>query len=244
MEDKDIEEKILTEEGEDEGTETEDAGTEDTAIEDDAEGGDDTSAEDAGQDSPSEPGGEDDAAAEDAVENAKQPFGGLDLRAAHCFGFRLPEKKCWKYIADQAEDLGWKQIDVEQLEKSFSKDVEDSYLKIAEFKLVNVDDDMAYYLWFDNNKALWGVEILDSPEAEISVEERADFFKSEMFKKIAKKTYSKLVNADKTFNEIVKQHVDNGEMLLVDDVKLDAVLHFLSLDYFLKNLLNGKYLGY
>lgn len=38
--------------------------------------------------------------------------------------------------------------------------------------------------------------------------------------------------------------MDNGEFLLVDAVKLDAIMHFLSLDYFLKNLMNGKYLSY
>jgi len=33
-------------------------------------------------------------------------------------------------------------------------------------------------------------------------------------------------------------------MLLVDAVKLEAILDFLDKDYFLKNLLTGKYLGY
>lgn len=33
-------------------------------------------------------------------------------------------------------------------------------------------------------------------------------------------------------------------MLLVDAVKLEAILDFLDKDYFLKNLLAGKYLGY
>jgi hypothetical protein len=40
---------------------------------------------------------------------------------------------------------------------------------------------MSYSLRFDNNKALWQVEISNSPKAELSIEERADFFKSEMF---------------------------------------------------------------
>lgn len=33
-------------------------------------------------------------------------------------------------------------------------------------------------------------------------------------------------------------------MLLVDTVKLDAIVSLLEKDYFLKNLLAGKYLGY
>jgi len=65
-----------------------------------------------------------------------------------------------------------------------------------------------------------------------------------MFKSISKKTYYRLLDAQQTFEKDVKQHIDDGELLLVDAVKLDAIVHFLNLDYFLKNLLNGKYLNY
>ena len=78
----------------------------------------------------------------------------------------------------------------------------------------------------------------------MTIEERADFFKSEMFKKIAKKTYYRLLDAYKTFNKNVRPAFENGEMLLVDAVKLEAILDFFGQDYFLKNLLAGKYLGY
>jgi len=54
---------------------------------------------------------------------------------------------------------------------------------------------MSYSLYFDNNKALWKLEILDSPKAEMTVEERGNFFKSDMFKKISKKTYYRLLDA-------------------------------------------------
>ena len=76
-------------------------------------------------------------------------------------------------------------------------------MKIASFKLVNVDDDMAYSLWFDNNKAMWSVEVLDSPKAEMSIEERGNFFKSDMFKSIAKKTYYRILNAQRVFEKDV-----------------------------------------
>lgn len=103
---------------------------------------------------------------------------------------------------------------------------------------------MSYSLYFDNNKALWKLEILDSPKAEMTVEERGNFFKSDMFKKISKKTYYRLLDTQKTFNKNVRRAFENGEMLLVDAVKLEAILDFLDKDYFLKNLLTGKYLGY
>lgn len=230
-------EEMLLEAGEDEEADAApdegDAGEEDSKEEgkDDEQSSDDKSKDE-------------DKEAKDAVEQVDQPFSGLDLRAAHCFGYSMPKESNWKSIAEQAEDIGWDNIDKEQLEKSLAKDVEKSYLRLAQFKLVDIDDSMAYSLCFDNNKALWSLEILDSPKAELSIEERADFFKSDIFKKIAKKTYYRLLGAQKVFNEVVKPRCENGELLLVDAVKLDAIMHFLSLDYLMKNLLNGKYLSY
>ena len=185
-----------------------------------------------------------DAEAEAAVEDADKPFAGLDLRKALCFGYSYPKTNGWKFLADQSEDAGWQNIDVKQLENSLTKNVDQCYYKIAQFLLVNVDDDMPYSLWYDNNKALWNIEIANSPEAELTAEERKDFFGSEMFKKISKRTYYMLLDAVKSYNTNVKWHVDNGDLLLVDAVKLDAILHFLDTDYFMKNILNGKYIGF
>ena len=172
------------------------------------------------------------------------PFAGLDLRSAKCFGYSLPETKNWKYIADQADDVGRKLVDVGTLERSLTKDVEDSYFKIAQFSLTNVDDDTDYTLWYDNNKALWGLSIKNSPKAEISIEERADFFKSDQLKKIAQKTYARITMAKKTYDNIIKPRLNNGELMLVDVIKLDAIISFIETEHFMDNLLNGKYLSY
>lgn len=172
------------------------------------------------------------------------PFAGLDLRGARCFSYSVPEQKNWKFLADQADDVGWKLIDSKQLERNLAKDVEASYMKIAQFKLVNVDDDTSYTLWFDNNKKLWNVSISDSPKADLDVEERANFFKSDMFKKVAKKVYYRLISAKESYDNIIRHHLEHGELLLVDTVKLNAIIHFLESEHFLDNLLNGKYLSY
>ena len=97
---------------------------------------------------------------------------------------------------------------------------------------------------FDNNKSLWELSIAHSPNAELDIQERADFFASSMFKKIAKKTYGRVLAAKKSYDNIIKQHLENGEILLVDVVKLDAILSFIDTNHFLDNLLNGKYLSY
>lgn len=175
---------------------------------------------------------------------SNEPFAGLDLRAARCFGFSPNKDQCWVHLVVKIDKEGRDNVDLDALEHGLTADVEKSYIKIAEFKLVDINTDIAYVLWFDNNKELWGVQIKDSPKAEMSIEERADFFKSEMFKKIAKKTYYCLLKAKKAFDGSVKQEVESGEMMLVDVVKLDAIMHFLDSEHFLQNLLAGKYLGY
>lgn len=173
-----------------------------------------------------------------------KPFAGLDLRSAKCFGFSVPTKDNWLQIAKQSENIHWDLVDVKQLEKNLVKDVEDSYLYIASFELVDVDDDMKYALKFNNNEALWQLDIADSPKAELTIEQRGDFFKSDMFKKVAKKTYQRLLDAKEVYDRIVEYHMKHGEFLLVDLVKLEAILKFLDTEYFMQNVLNGKYLSY
>ena len=116
-------------------------------------------------------------------------------------------------------------------------------MKVASFRIANVDDDMEYSLWFDNNKALWRLEVLDSPKAEIDSEELSNFFKSSLVKKIAKKTYYRLLDAKKTYLKNVKPEIENGNMLLVDVIKLEAIVDFLQSENFMQNILTCKYLG-
>jgi len=198
------------------------------------------------------PSGDEDAeSTEDESEGNAAPteekpaaFANLDLRSAFCFGYSRPASKCWLCIAEQARDVGWRSIDVSELETSLAQDVDRSYMEIAKFKVVNIDDDMEYEVSFDNNKSLWNVEIYDSPEAVMTIEERADFFKSEMFESIARMTWRRVKEAEQAFEEVVRPHLDEGELLLVDDVKLDAILSFLRNEHLLENLLDGKYLSY
>ena len=229
--------RMLLEAGEDE--EPKDEQPEDDKDDDTSKEGKEDDAKEA-----SEGNDEDDKDAQDVVDQVDEPFSGLDLRKARCFGYSVPQQNNWLYNAHQADDVGWPNIDKEALEKNLTKDVEKSYMSIAQYKLTNIDDETAYDLWFDNNKELWSLEILNSPKAEISVEERANFFKSSIFKKIAKKTYYRLMDALDFYNKIVKQHLDNGELLLVDSVKLDAILHFIESAHFMDNVLNGKYVNY
>jgi hypothetical protein len=48
------------------------------------------------------------------------------------------------------------------------------------------------------------------------------------------------MDAIKAYNEIIHSHINDGSLLLVDVVKLEAILHFLNSKHFLENLRNGK----
>lgn len=141
---------------------------------------------------------------DDAKESASDDtpvneFDGLDLRYVICFGYSFPKSDSWTNIAQVAIDKGWSNIDAKALEKDFMHNIEACYYNIAQFTLENVEDDMSYLLQFDNNKGLWHVSIKDSPKAEMTIEQRANFFKSEIFKKIAKQAYYIITDAVKTY---------------------------------------------
>ena len=183
---------------------------------------------------------------DEATADEQQPmneFDGLDLRKTLCFGYSFPKSSSWTNLAEIAQDKGWSNIDAKQLEDNLMHNVEACYYKIAQFKLENVNDDMSYMLWFDNNRGLWDVSISNSPKAQLTIEQRGEFFKSEVFKKIAKRTYYIIVDAKKAYDQVVKQHIEEGELLDIDVVKLDAILHWIDQAYFLDNILNGKYLS-
>lgn len=186
---------------------------------------------------------EDDIAIDDST-MSDMPFAGLDLRFARCFGYSLPAKDNWLNIAKQSEDMHWDFVDSKQLEQNLADDVEKSYQFIAEYKLTNVDDDMNYVVKFNNNEAVWQIEIANSPKAEMTIEERADFFKSDMMKKIAKQTYKRLTNAKETYDKLVDYRMKNGEFLNVDLVKFEAIYSFLDNEHFMQNILKCKYLSY
>ncbi len=181
---------------------------------------------------------------DNAQEDVPNEFDGLDLRYATCFGYGCPTANSWTNLAEVAVDKGWNNIDVKMLEKDLMHNVEACYYNIAAFKLENVNDEMTYIAWFDNNKGLWNVSIENSPKAELTIEQRGQFFSSEIFKKIAKRAYFIITSAKQTYEKNVKQHIENGEMIDVDVVKLDAILHWIDQQYFLDNVLNGKYLSY
>jgi len=57
-----------------------------------------------------------------------------------------------------------------------------------------------------------------------------------------KKATEYIMQAKKTYDELVKIHLDNGEMLKVNEVKLAALLWFINSKGFIDNIRVGKFI--
>ena len=105
-------------------------------------------------------------------------FEGLDIRSVRCFGFKSPKQDSWKQIAQQSVSAGWKYIDVKQLEQDLAHNVDESYASIAEFTSEDVNTGIKWRAKFINDKQLWTLQIEDSPDAEVLLDDKVAFFTS------------------------------------------------------------------
>lgn len=168
-------------------------------------------------------------------------FKNLDLRKIECFGWQTPRDKNWQKIATVASAKGWKNIDKKAFESCFAANIEASYKTLMSAVIEDLDTSVKWQVVFDNNKKLFNLSIFESDEAEVTLEQKAAFFKSDMFKRLSKKAYDYIISAKDTYNEAVKEHVNAGELLEVDEVKLEAIIDFCNDQQLLSNFRLGKY---
>lgn len=169
-------------------------------------------------------------------------FEGLDIRSVRCFGFKSPKQDSWKQIAQQSVSAGWKYIDVKQLEQDLAHNVDESYTSITEFTSEDVNTGIKWRAKFINDKQLWTLQIEDSPDAEVLLDDKVAFFTSELFLNFMKKALDYVLSAKKTYDEIVSQHLENGELLKVNEVKLSALLWYIDNKTFIDNFRLGEFI--
>lgn len=172
----------------------------------------------------------------DNSEDTKKSFENLDLRGIQIFGGR------WVELATQSKTLGWNGVDRLALEKSLARSVDSSYFRIVSFNVGDLDTEITWHASFLNDKGLWELEIFDSPRADVEPEQMADFFGSAEFKKIAKRAGWLLEEASKAVNEVIMPKLETGNFLSVDEVKLSAIMHWLSDKQLMENLRSGKFM--
>lgn len=129
-----------------------------------------------------------------------------------------------------------------KLEQSLKKNIEASYNCLAKASIKDLDTDIEYAVSFLNDKKLWKLEVLGSKDAEVLDEDRDEFFASDLFKKFLKKASTYVENGLKVYEDIVKQHVEDGELLAVDETKLERVIFACKDKLLLKSFKAGKFL--
>ena len=165
----------------------------------------------------------------------------FDFTYVECWGFSVPRHKSWTKLADRAFANNDKQA-LRDLETSLKWNVESSYYRLVGAGVKDLDSDIEYFVSFNNGKKLWDIEIKNSKSAEVLPEDRDEFFKSEPFKQLLKQASTDIDAAAKLYEEVVKQHIEAGELMEVDETKAEAVEAMMKDGALVKNLKAGKYI--
>ena len=165
----------------------------------------------------------------------------FDFTFIECWGFGSPRAKSWTKLAEAAFAKKDKQA-LKDLEKSLKWNVESSYYRLVGAGVKDLDSDIEYFVSFVNGKKLWDIEIKDSKDAEVLPEDKDEFFKSDLFKKLLKQASTDLDEASKLYKDVIKQHIEAGELMDVDETKAEAVESMMADGALVKNLKAGKYI--
>lgn len=187
----------------------------------------------------------------------KEEFDNLDLKSISYFGMTsnklsksldktstdVQTELHWPTLAKQIDALGLKKVDKRALEKSFAEDVEVSYFRVASFTCTDLDTDITWHASFVNARRLWELEILNSPDALIEPEQMKKFFSSELFKETARRVGSEIDTARGLISNVLDRYLEEGMLLDVDEIKLSALMHWISDTQFMENLRTGKFMN-
>ena len=127
-----------------------------------------------------------------------------------------------------AVSKGWRSLDVDKIEDAIAKNVGKCYKSLVSAKVKDLDDDTTYSVGFDNMKKLYTLAIDGNDDAELEPSQYIDFFHSDFMKRFGKTAESRSKLALKAYNDIVKTHLDNSELLNVNEIQIEAVASMLS----------------
>lgn len=169
----------------------------------------------------------------------------LDLRYAECFGWRRPDRRnpgrSWVDIAEASVGLGWNGVDVKALERDLAFNVRQCYFNIACGEFIDMSTDFIWRATFINDHAMWKLTLPKSPDTEVLPEDASAFFASEFFKKFAKRCADLIRHAEFRFTQTVEPHLDDGDLLEVQEEKLSRIMYSAGNKRFMENLRTGKY---
>lgn len=120
---------------------------------------------------------------------------------------------------------GWKTVDVKKIESDLAKNVLNSYMKICQVDAEDLDSKTIWHAEFNNDLGSWQVSIANSPEAVPEEEDITGFLQSSFFKEFAINAGQTIDKAVRVYNEVLDSHLEEGELLEVDEVKLARILY-------------------
>ena len=171
-------------------------------------------------------------------------FERLDLKAVSCFGWSRPDKSGetgWLSTARKCVSFGWSEDVARKIDDGLAADVSRSFGRIASGRFVDLDTQVQYRAYFDNSRGLWFLEIVDSPEADVLDEDLQGFFGSEEAGRFARRCAQLALSAKDAYENVVKEHLENGELLKVNEQKLEWIIRDLSVGRFVDNLRGCRY---
>ena len=155
-------------------------------------------------------------------------FENIDLRTVDCFGYSSPKDQSWLSMLKKATEFSRVQ-DKEKMMKSFASNVESSYYRLCGFTVIDLDTDITYFASFVNGWKQWDLEIQDST-ANIDISEKKAFFSTDLAKKVIKRSAKYIEDALAAYESSLKQQVESGEFIEVDENKLASVIKNASSD--------------
>lgn len=168
-------------------------------------------------------------------------FERLDLKAVSCFGWSRPIQPSWVELAKKSVSSGWTIGIAKQIDEKLAQDVSKSFERLIQCRFIDLATNIYYKAYFDNSRGLWYLEIIDSPKAQILDDDLNGFFGSDGFKRFAKRCSQILTDAKQVYDETIKEHLENGELLSVSEQKLDWILRDLDVGRFMDNLRDCRY---
>ena len=171
-------------------------------------------------------------------------FERLDLRGASCFGWSPVDREGdagWVSVARRCVSDGWSEAAARKIDKGLAADVALSFGRIASGRFVDLASQVRYRAYFDNSRGLWFLEIVDSPKAEPLDSDLQGFFGSDEVAAFARRCAQLALQAKDTYEEVVKEHLEKGELLDVNEQKLEWILRDLGVGRFVDNLRGRRF---
>lgn len=181
-------------------------------------------------------------AEEDKKENEIEKFKNLDTIRIAVFGYLSEESPSQQWLTQLIKLRKLSAINKQSFIKSFKRDIEESYVNLASFNIKDLDSDFVYIVFFDNLAKKWNVTLEGSSQADaVDILDKIDLFKTDEIKSLIKRATEIFKQASAFVKKHIMVHVENGELLEIDETKLEAILDMLNDEELLSNFRKRVY---